>query len=159
MRPPLSEFDRDALAIHGGTVWLNARMNPNYQDVETTDIYRRGRELFAETVAARKEGRSERVAAILKPLVGFEIPADRRELSSEQLTALIGAHLVIFVIRQLPAFQEAWQQQLSKLPFPIRVEGTRFLYRNWKGDWEEDEEHTAALQNFAIHRTATKAAL
>lgn len=133
--------------IYSGTYWLTARMSPDYGDLEATDVYRRGRELSDEQDEAPKVGRSERVAEILETLVGFEIPAplDYRNLTPEQSGAVRGAFFAIL----LPAVEQAWHRRLKDLPFPVRVDGTRFLFRTRSGEWEEDKRNTAALEEFA----------
>ena len=153
MKPSLSEHDRDALTIYRGTFWLHGPASPSHQELEGTAIYQRGRELAGTYHSENKDGR-KRGRELLKELVGFEIPTDLRELSDDQLEALMAVHLVIFVCRQLPELQQAWFRHLGNLPFPIRVEGTRFLYRTWKGKWEEREKYSAALQQFATRMEA-----
>jgi len=41
----LSDDDLDALVLHAGAVYLDARMKPNYRELEATAAYQRGAEL------------------------------------------------------------------------------------------------------------------
>src|SRR5262249_51110054 len=138
MKPPLSDYDRDALTIYRGTFWLHASASPNYKDVEATAIYERGRQLSSTAKAAKN----------LSARGCFEMSSYFSNLTGEQMRELHEVWLVNFVNCELSVFEQAWKRCLCGLPFPIRLVDNRFLYRNWRGDWEQHEEYSAVLQRF-----------
>jgi hypothetical protein len=140
MQPQLSEYDQDALTLYRGQAFIDARMTPSYLELERTPIFRRGAELAAELAESEERdraGQRQRIAGLLA------------RLALGEWQNRVAALMVVAIVRgDLQRYQQAWERQLPELPFPIRIDGTRFLYRVWKGGWEEHEDYSAALTQF-----------
>jgi hypothetical protein len=144
----LNQADRDALTLYGGCVYIDARMSPHYQDLENTQIYRRGKELSllrnGPPLLIHQDPHYLRqtTASLQFEIVFKREPTGGDVLRFDQLRAWQAAHPK----GRCPGiywFIEAWKRQLPEMPCPLKQQHGRLFYhpraaRNLGVEWEED---------------------
>jgi hypothetical protein len=160
----ISQSDMDARILYGGACYVNARTNPSSSDLEVTDVYRRGKEVYL-----RQNGPP--IPCHLDPLylrqtsasLRFEIVFKREPkagdvLTFDQLLKWQAAHPYGHDIG-IRWFIEAWGRQLPEMPCPLKQEGDRLFHRlNTRYDkgleWEEETDMPAERYWQSIEKEA-----
>jgi hypothetical protein len=140
----LGEYDSDCMTLADATVHFNARMDPNYSEVESTAVYSRGAQLLRErhpVIPAHldKHLRRSTTASLYFELFSGREPIAGDVLSFEAIEFLFGAEM-----RQLQYgfIIAAWERQLKPLPCPLKLDSGRLFRRlnpkfNNGVEWEE----------------------
>lgn len=143
MRPRMSQYEQDALAIyHGSKIFLNCGMSPDSSDLEKTKIYSDGEALEGTQEDFEESGDPiERLREIISNCIER---ADLEPLDDlSECTPALQREIVLSFAHKamLCGLEQAWKRQLPELPFPIRMtENARPLVRRRNGEWEETGE-------------------
>lgn len=143
----LSRFDEDALTIYCSQTYMNACMTPTYSDIESTQIYSRGKELrnaiYGPIIPAYQ---SEHLKRYTRASGEFELAICRGPKVGDilRLQHLRRMHSTGIYARLFEKLNAAWQRRLPQLPCPLKFEDGRLFRRlkpNKRGEeptWEED---------------------
>jgi hypothetical protein len=120
-RSALSDDDMDALVLYAGAVFLDARMKPNYRELEATAAYQRGAEIYrlrrGPTLLAHVDQHLERstLASLEFEAVNGREPRAGDRLSYEDVARNQDTPF-------LAAFINAWDRRLPGLVCPLKVQ-------------------------------------
>jgi hypothetical protein len=160
----ISRSDMDARILYGGTCYMNQVMSPSSSDLENTDIYRRGKEIYLRRHGPptlihldphylRQTSASLQFEIVFKrePKAGDVLQFD--QLREWQATHPDGLHIGI------KWFIEAWERQLPEMACPLKQEGGRLFHRlntrYSKGlEWEEQTDMPAERYWQSIEKEA-----
>jgi hypothetical protein len=116
-----TQFDKDALAIYSAMPYLDATMSPNYQDVEPSAAYMRGKQLrnavYGPIIPAHLDAHLKRYT---RASGEFELAFGREPKAGD----ILRYEQVAFMHRsedhsaQFGRVIEAWQCQLPRLTCP-----------------------------------------
>jgi hypothetical protein len=124
----LSDDDLDALVVYRESMWLTARMTPDYHDVEALPIYKRGKEVyetfFGKTIPAHLDPHFQRGTAAS---FAFGIAFHREPESGGILRYTDVKANYAQSIADVLLLTEVWKQRLPNLPCPLRIEGDKLF--------------------------------
>jgi hypothetical protein len=147
-KPPLSQYDADALVLYGGEAYLNARMSPDSHDLAARAAYSRGKELYEQRhgppIPVHLDAKQERFTHASGE---FEVAFGREPQQNDVLLFedIQITHSPAVNGFQFGRFIEAWRRCIPELPCPLKFEdGRLFLGLNPKYndgvEWEESIE-------------------
>lgn len=157
-RADMSDDDLDALVLYAGAVYLDARMTPNYQELEATAAYQRGAELYrlrrGPTPLAHLDQHLERssLASLAFEAVNGREPRAGDLLSYEEVAR--DRSVEFFV-----AFIDAWKRRLPGLVCPLKLQDGGLYFREL-GDgssevWQQKTDAGPQARWRAVQRDAT----
>ena len=141
------QLDEDALAIYTSEAYLCGRVKPDYQDIESTAIYARGRAvrnaLYGPIIPVHLDPHIQRYT---RASGEFELAFGREPKEGDILCyeTVAQMHSSEVYSRHFGALLDAWHRQLPHLPCPLKFEDGRLLRhlasekRGEDGKWEED---------------------
>jgi hypothetical protein len=125
--------------LYGGAVYLRASMSLDYRDLESTEVYHRGRELHERlhgpVVPAHLDhalNRATSASLAFEAAFGREPKAGDR-LSRADVQRAWGSENLEVIQR----FIDAWNRQLPHLPCPLKITDSRVYRRVKDGAWGE----------------------
>jgi hypothetical protein len=143
-RSALSDDDLDALVLYAGAVYLNAKMTPNYRELEATAAYQRGAELY-------RQRRGPTLLAHLDPHLERSSPASlefERANGREPKAGDVLSYDDVARDRStefFAAFINAWNRRLPGLVCPLKLENGELYFRTLgDGSCEVWQENTDA---------------
>jgi hypothetical protein len=143
----LTPFDQDALAIYSTIAYLDATMNPSYDELQPTGVYKRGQELrnaiYGPIVSANDD---EHLKRYTRASGEFELAFGREPKADDILRYehVEKTHRTENYSRELGRMIEAWKRHLQQLTCPLKFEDGRLFRRlspKRRGEmptWEED---------------------
>jgi hypothetical protein len=145
-RSALSDDDLDALVLYAGAVYLDARMKPNYRELEASAAYQRGAELCrlrrGPTLLAHLDQHLVRssVASLEFEAVNGREPKAGEVLSYEDLATDRSVEF-------FAAFINAWERCLPNLVCPLKLQDGVPYFRTLGDDSSEiwQKTHTGAF--------------
>jgi hypothetical protein len=138
-RSALSDDDLDALVLYAGAFCLDARMKPNYRELEATAAYQRGAELYrlrrGLTLLAHVDQHLERstLASLAFESVNGREPREGDLLSYEDV---VKDRSVEF----FAAFIDAWERRLPGIVCPLKLQDGELYFRT-RGDGDGEMWH------------------
>jgi hypothetical protein len=157
-RSALSDDDLDALVLYAGAVYLNARMTPNYRELEATVAYQRGAELYrmrrGPTLLAPLDQHLERSSPASREFerVNGREPKAGDVLSYDDVARDRSAEF-------FAAFINAWNRALPGLVCPLKLQNGDLYFRTL-GDvsselWQQKTGVGPQARWRAVERDAT----
>jgi hypothetical protein len=157
-RSALSDDDLDALVLYAGAVYLDARMKPNYRELEATAAYQRGAELCrlrrGPTLLAHLDQHLERSspASLAFESVHRREPGAGDVLSYEDVARDQS-------IEFFAAFIDAWKRRLPGLACPLKLQDGVPYFRTLGDDasevWQQKTDAGPQARWRALKRGAT----
>jgi hypothetical protein len=153
MKPKLSQYDSDATMSYGmSRLWGHCLdgTSPGSKDIEKTAIYQHGCKLEQEPCddevrshfESKDFDRLGRIEEILTEVIersGCDLKLPPKDAAWHDAAMWCLAHSIAFTW-----FKQAWERQLSHLPFPIEVrtenEDVRLYLRQTSGEWKEETD-------------------
>jgi hypothetical protein len=156
-RSALSDDDLDALILYAGAVYLDARMKPNYRELEATAAYQRGAELYrlrrGPTLLAHVDQHLQRstFASLEFEAVHGREPKAGDRLSYEDMARDQNAQF-------LAAFINAWGRKLPTLVCPLKLQDGELYFRTLGDDssevWQQKTDAGPQTRWRAVQRDA-----
>jgi hypothetical protein len=156
-RSALSDDDLDALVLYAGAVLLDARMKPNYRELEATAAYQRGAELCrlrrGPTLLAHLDQHLERssLASLAFEAVNGREPKAGDRLSYEDVARDRSAEF-------FGAFIDAWGRRLPSLVCPLKLQEGELYFRTLGDDssevWQQKADAGPQARWRAVQRDA-----
>lgn len=154
----MSDDDMDALVLYAGAVYLDARMKPNYRELEATAAYQRGAELCrlrrGPILLAHLDQHLERSSPAS---LEFESVHGREPKAGDVLSYQDVAR--DRSTEFLAAFIDAWNRRLPGLVCPLKVQGGVPYFRTLGDDssevWQEKIDADPQARWRAVQRDAT----
>lgn len=159
-RSRLSPYDLDCYALYACTVHLHAGADPDYQWMEKTDFYRRGREVSDELNGPIIPSHLDReYARRTSASIGFEaihgrLPEPGDVLRYEEIAEFYSAERAQSLVEHL---RGVWARRLADTACPFKFENGKMLVRqkdgSWELDWLEDADtHWNNVEDDALER-------
>lgn len=142
----LSAYDADCLTIYCMMPYIHAGVDPDYQVLEPTEVYKRGNEvydrLYGPDLPLHLEPKSEydecRIASLLFSQVNGRQPGSGDTLRYEEVAESLRNE----EFREVEEFEHAWARRLPNLPCPLKFENGRLYCRSASskpiGAWAEN---------------------
>ena len=143
----LSQYDEDCLQIYCAVPFIHGGVDPDYQVIEATEVYRQGEavheHLYGPDVPVdlyRENDRYDKcgIAALLFCAIHPEEPKPGDLLRYEEVVQSLCEENS----KVIPALERAWARRLPSLPCPLKFENGRVYYRSVKsqpqGAWVEN---------------------
>ncbi len=153
----MSDDGLDALVLYAGAVYVDARMTPNYRELEATAAYQRGAELYrmrrGPTVLAHLDQHLERSS---RASLAFESVNGREPRAGDLLS--YGDVARDQSAEFFAAFINAWRRRLPGLVCPLKLENGDLHFRT-RGDgscelWQQKTDAGPRARWRAVQRDA-----
>ena len=146
MSRQLSSYDADCLTICCMIPYIHAGVDPDYQVLGATEVYKRGEQLhdrlYGPVVPSHLDPEDKRrtMASIFFDDINGRQPAPGDVLRYEQIAEIYCGE---GFKQKIERFEQAWARRLTNLPCPLKFENGRLYCRSAdskpKGAWVEND--------------------